>query len=245
MAKIRIYELARDLNMTNKMLLEKIRDMDIDAKSHMSSLDDEMLTRIRGKILGSPAKEIEETRIKPTLIRRRKKRVRQKPVTIETSADAEPELRPEKIEVKDQISEKILEDKELPPEKKEVPEIATEETAGIEEESVKKVEAPDEIMVKSEVLKEEPEAEKPVVKKLEKPAVLKKVKPKKVTRKRKKDTPAKIIKLPVAPPPKEKEPEIKKDLVSGLKAKSTTKPKTKRVRKRRLPKNRRKRRKNG
>ncbi|PLX45264.1 MAG: translation initiation factor IF-2, partial [Desulfobacteraceae bacterium] len=136
MAKIRIYELARDLNMTNKMLLEKIRDMDIDAKSHMSSLDDEMLTRIRGKILGSPEKEIEETRIKPTLIRRRKKRVRQKPVTIETSADAEPELRPEKIEVKDQISEKILEDKELPPEKKEVPEIAAEETAGIEKESV-------------------------------------------------------------------------------------------------------------
>ncbi|MDH3955317.1 MAG: translation initiation factor IF-2 [Desulfobacteraceae bacterium] len=227
MAKIRIYELARDLNMTNKMLLEKIRDMDIDAKSHMSSLDDEMLTRIRGKILGSPEKEIEETRIKPTLIRRRKKRVRQKPVTIETSADAEPELRPEKIEVKDQISEKILEDKELPPEKKEVPEIAAEETAGIEKESVKKVEAPDEIMVKSEVLKEEPEAEKPVVKKLEKPAVLKKIKPKKVARKRKKDTPAKIIKLPVAPPPKEKEPEIKKDLVSGLEAKPTTKPKTK------------------
>ncbi len=234
MAKIRIYELARDLNMTNKMILDKIRNMDIDVKSHMSSLDDETLARIRGKILGSPAKEIVETRIKPTLIRRRKKRVRQKPVIIETSA--EPKLRPEKIEVKDQTSEKILEDKKLPPEKelqdpekKEVPEIAVEETAGIEKESVKKVEAPDEIIAKSEAVKEEPEAEKPVVKKLEKPADLKRFKPKKVTKKRKKDTPAKIIKLPVPPPPKEKEPEIEKDLVSKLEAKRTTKPESKAI----------------
>lgn len=232
MAKIRIYELARDLNMTNKILLEKMRDMDIDVKSHMSSLDDETLARIREKILGSPTKEIEETRIKPTLIRRRKKRVEQKPVKIETSA--EPELRPEKIEVKDQISEKILEDKELSPEKepqepekKEVSEIAAEETAGIEKESVKKVKTPDETMAKSRVSKEEPEAEKPVVKKLGKPAALKKLKRKKVTKKRKKDTPAKIIKLPVTPPPKEKEPEIEKDLVSKPKAKLTTKPKSK------------------
>jgi translation initiation factor IF-2 len=234
MAKIRIYELARDLNMTNKMLLEKIRNMDIDVKSHMSSLEDETLARIRGKILGSPAKEVEETRIKSTLIRRRKKLVQQKPVKIETSA--EPELRPEKIEVKDQTSEKILEDKELPseketqePEKKEVSEIATEETVGIEKESVEKAEVPDDIMTKSGVPKKEPEAEKPVVKKLEKAAALKKLKPKKVTRKRRKDTPAKIIKLPVPPPPKEKEPEIEKNLVSKPEAKPTTKPKSKAI----------------
>ena len=219
MAKIRIYELARDLNMTNKMLLEKIRDMDIDVKSHMSSLDDDTIARIREKILGSPKKEIEETRIKPTLIRRRRKRVRQEPVEIEESA--EPEVRPEKIEAKDQPSKKILEDKKLPlkkedkkPEKKETPEISAEETAVIEKESVKKVEAPDEITAKSEVAKEKPEQ----------PAVPKKLKPKKATRKRKKDTPAKIIKLPVTPPPKEKEPEIEKELISKLEAELTTKP---------------------
>ncbi|MGW8324986.1 MAG: translation initiation factor IF-2 N-terminal domain-containing protein, partial [Desulfobacterales bacterium] len=209
MAKIRIYELARDLNMTNKMLLEKIRDMDIDAKSHMSSLDDDAIDRIKQKILGAPKKEIEETRIKPTLIRRRRKPIQQKPAEVKTSA--EPEVRPEKIEAKDQPSEKILEDKKLPPEKeaqkpekKEIPELSAEETAVIEKESVKKVEAPDEIASKSEAAKEKPEQ----------PAVPQKLKPKKVTRKRKKDTPAKIIKLPVTPPPKEKEPEIEKDLIS-------------------------------
>ncbi|MBW2054824.1 MAG: translation initiation factor IF-2 N-terminal domain-containing protein [Deltaproteobacteria bacterium] len=49
MAKIRIYELARDLNVTNKELVEKIRNMDIYVKSHMSSLDDEDVTRIKNK----------------------------------------------------------------------------------------------------------------------------------------------------------------------------------------------------
>jgi len=39
MAKIRVYELARDLNMTNKVLLDKIRNMNIEVGSHMSSLD--------------------------------------------------------------------------------------------------------------------------------------------------------------------------------------------------------------
>ncbi len=223
MAKIRIYELARDLNMTNKILLEKIRDMDIEVKSHMSSLEAETEALIRRKILGAPAKEIEETRIKPTIIRRRKKRVPKKPVEIETRA--EPELGPEKIDVKDQPVEKIIEDKELPPEKepkapkkKKTLETAVEETAGIEKEAV------DEVTAKSKVLKEEPETKKPVVKKLEKPAPLKKLKPKKVTRKRKKDTPAKIIKLPVAPPPKEKEPEIEKDLILEPEEKVTTLP---------------------
>jgi translation initiation factor IF-2 len=39
MAKLRVHELARDLNMTNKVLLAKLNDMDISVKSHMSSLD--------------------------------------------------------------------------------------------------------------------------------------------------------------------------------------------------------------
>ncbi len=47
MEKIRIYELARDLNMENKILLEKIGEMDIPVKSHMSSLDDEAVAIIR------------------------------------------------------------------------------------------------------------------------------------------------------------------------------------------------------
>ncbi len=100
MAKIRIYELARDLNVTNKALLEKIRNMDIDVKSHMSSLDDETVTRIKKNLLGSPKKEVDEKRIKPTIIRRRKKRVQQEPAQVVTAIEPE-EPRKKDAPVKD------------------------------------------------------------------------------------------------------------------------------------------------
>jgi translation initiation factor IF-2 len=73
MAKMRVYEVARDLNLTNKMLLSKLSDLDISVKSHMSSLDDEAVARIKTLIFGKKEETVEETRIKPTVIRRRKK----------------------------------------------------------------------------------------------------------------------------------------------------------------------------
>ncbi|MEJ2655664.1 MAG: translation initiation factor IF-2 [Desulfobacterales bacterium] len=213
MAKIRIYELARDLNMTNKMLLDKLRDMNIDAKSHMSSLDDDTVEDIKRKLRGSPAKEIVETRIKPTLIRRRKKRVPKEPVTID--AGPEPESPPEMIEVADQPSEKVFESKEPPiekepevPEKKEVP-----ETEAVAQKADKKSDASKESMTQPAISKEEPESQKPVSKAPEKPAGLKKLTPKKAGKKRKKETPAKIIKLPVTPPPEKKAIKTQKDQV--------------------------------
>lgn len=75
MAKIRVYELAKDLNMTNKVLLEKIKAMDIVVKSHMSSLDDDTVQQIKDKLFskGAPKKK-REVRVKATVIRRRKKK---------------------------------------------------------------------------------------------------------------------------------------------------------------------------
>ena len=75
MAKTRVYELARDLNLTNKILLSKLNDLDISAKSHMSALDDDTVARLRQQLFGKKEETIEETRIKPTVIRRRKKKV--------------------------------------------------------------------------------------------------------------------------------------------------------------------------
>ena len=72
MANMRIYELARDLNMTNKILLDKLSEMDISVKSHMSSLDDETIAKVRSHLFGTKEETIEETRIKPTVIRRRR-----------------------------------------------------------------------------------------------------------------------------------------------------------------------------
>ena len=75
MAKIRVYELARDLNKTNKELLEKIKNMGIAAKNQMSSLDNESVARIKAEIFGYKNEiETEETRKKPTISDKRKKR---------------------------------------------------------------------------------------------------------------------------------------------------------------------------
>ena len=76
MAKVRVYELARDLNMTNKVLIAKLHDLDIEVKSHMSALDEEVITTIKSSLFGAKEETVEETRIKPTVIRRRRKTVK-------------------------------------------------------------------------------------------------------------------------------------------------------------------------
>jgi translation initiation factor IF-2 len=185
MAKTRIYELARDLNVTNKALLEKIRNMDIDVKSHMSSIDDEIVIMIKKNLLGSPKGEVDEKRIKPTIIRRRKKLEKQEPVQVETAI--EPEEPPKKdAPVKDDAS------------------------GGAVAQTI--------------LSKEKPKTEKLAKSELKKPAVLKKLKKKKGAKKVKKDTPAKIIKLPVKPPPEKKAPKIEKDRVHKLKKKAAKTP---------------------
>jgi translation initiation factor IF-2 len=213
MAKIRIYELARDLNMTNKMLLDKLQDMDVDAKSHMSSLDDDTVDTIKRKLRGSPAKEIEETRIKPTLIRRRRKPAPQEPVEVEIAA--EPESPAEKVEAAEPPSETVPESKEPPleketpaPEQKVIPEAEDKEPG-----AVKTAEVPDADTAEPGAAKVEAETEKPVSKSPEEPVVLKKLTPKRAGKKRKKETPAKIIKMPVSPAVKKKETKIQKDQV--------------------------------
>jgi translation initiation factor IF-2 len=72
MAKIRVYEFARELNMTNRELLDKIRDLDIDVNSHMSSLDEDVVATIKSVLFGEKDDQLEEKRVRPTVIRRRK-----------------------------------------------------------------------------------------------------------------------------------------------------------------------------
>ncbi|MDY6950318.1 MAG: translation initiation factor IF-2 N-terminal domain-containing protein, partial [Thermodesulfobacteriota bacterium] len=44
---MRVYELAKQLNMTNKVLLEKLREMNMAVKSHMSMVDEEAAPHIK------------------------------------------------------------------------------------------------------------------------------------------------------------------------------------------------------
>ena len=95
MAKVRIFELARDLNMQSKELLEKLDEMGIEAKSHMSSLEDEAVKAIKANLLGKKMDVVEETRVKPTVIRRRKKVIRRERAIPEQPVEMEAEASPE------------------------------------------------------------------------------------------------------------------------------------------------------
>lgn len=60
MSKIRIYELAKELNLSSKELISKIQELDIDVNSHMSTLNDEEANLIK-ELFDESKKENSET----------------------------------------------------------------------------------------------------------------------------------------------------------------------------------------
>jgi translation initiation factor IF-2 len=79
MAKVRVYELARELNMESKVLVEKLIAGGVQIKNYMSTLDESEVAKARDIATGKVSEVIEEKRVKPTVIRRRKKTVRVQP----------------------------------------------------------------------------------------------------------------------------------------------------------------------
>lgn len=79
MSKVRVYELAKELNMKSKDLVDRLMAAGLDVKNYMSTLDEETIARAKDIISGALSEVIEEKRIKPTVIRRRKKTVRVEP----------------------------------------------------------------------------------------------------------------------------------------------------------------------
>jgi translation initiation factor IF-2 len=76
MAKIRVYELAKELGLDNKEILAKMRGLKIAVKSHMSVLTDEDVEKIRASMTDpaavvSSAGGVEEKRVARGVIRRR------------------------------------------------------------------------------------------------------------------------------------------------------------------------------
>ena len=128
MAKTRIYELAREFNMTNTVLLEKIKEMDISVKSHMSVLDDETVAMIQSELFSKKPEAIEEVRIKPTVIRRRK-RPAPKKAAIEPSVQPDEEVLPKAKTPADKTPEEGETPKVSPEDKKTEKKVADEVVA--------------------------------------------------------------------------------------------------------------------
>jgi translation initiation factor IF-2 len=97
MAKIRVYELAKELQMENKALVDLIREMGVDIKSHSSSLSDEEVSLIKGHLKGTKSLVVEEQRVKSTVIRRRKKIVEVEPAPQIPEEEPAAEVQPEPV----------------------------------------------------------------------------------------------------------------------------------------------------
>jgi translation initiation factor IF-2 len=192
MAKVRVYELARDLNMDSRELVDKLTAAGLGIKNYMSTLDDALLEKAREIAVGRVSEVVEEKRIKPTVIRRRKVQVVVQPEAAEEEPEV-PEEAPAVVEAAPSPEEERAEVVAEPPEAE------VKEEAEVMAEAV----APEEIVpsVEREVVEEAVKGPEGVGETVlpegedVQPMAEVRVKPKKGKKKRM-DQPARIIKLP-------------------------------------------------
>ncbi|MFC1841080.1 translation initiation factor IF-2 N-terminal domain-containing protein, partial [Thermodesulfobacteriota bacterium] len=96
MAKVRVYELAKELNIGSKELVEKLKSGGMVVKNYMSTLDEGEIKRARDIFNGTVSEVIEEKRIRKNVIRRRKKVVKVE--------EEKPEVKVDEKEAADQLS---------------------------------------------------------------------------------------------------------------------------------------------
>jgi len=191
MAKLRVYELAKELEIPNTDLLERIDSLGIQIKGHMSSLDEEQAQLLRDTVTGRAQQLIEEKRVRRGIIRRRRKIVKAEPPAEEVETEVAAETAPPVEEQAEAVVEA-----ELPPP------VVEGEAPEVEPEKPEKVEPDVEVAKKKEPAKIVKEKEKKV---------------KKPRRRGKKEAAAKIIKLPergaeAVPEPKKAEPKIEESM---------------------------------
>ncbi|MBT8451612.1 MAG: translation initiation factor IF-2 [Deltaproteobacteria bacterium] len=99
MSKVRVYEVARELGVENRDLIQRIATLGIQVRNHMSVLDPVEVDRIKRSLGKDRSEAMVEERIRPTVVRRkrRKKTEEAEPAlanTPETIPSQEPEPEP-------------------------------------------------------------------------------------------------------------------------------------------------------
>lgn len=110
MSKMRVYELAKELRMETNELVERLKGAGFPISNHMSALDGNDIDRAKDYLSGATSEIFEEKRVKPTIIRRRRKIIPkvQEPVEEEEPIIAE-EVQPSPEEVVPVPEEKVKE----------------------------------------------------------------------------------------------------------------------------------------
>ncbi len=206
MARVRVYELAKEFNMTNKALMDKLEKLSVEVRSHMSSLEDDQVRFIKKELFGKKA-DMSEVKIKPSVIRRRRTVKEQPPAPVKN---------PEKDEEKPLKKTGTVQEETIVKgkDKKTIPDTDTkaDKKPLIKEKTVK-----EKIEKKPEVVKDKQEPEKPSEKKkkedVSKKAVGKKADPD--------ETEKEKIKTEKVSKTEEKEPKEKRKIKKKKKKKSS------------------------
>ena len=51
MGKIKVYEIAKELGITNIQVIEKLNNMGVDVKTHLSTITDEVANKLKNLII--------------------------------------------------------------------------------------------------------------------------------------------------------------------------------------------------
>ncbi|BBD07918.1 translation initiation factor IF-2 [Desulfovibrio ferrophilus] len=107
--KLRVKDISAELGISNKELLQACRELDIPVKSHMSTLEDEDASAIRGHVKKAPTStEVVTKEVQPgAVVRRRRKKV--KAPNGQAEAEAKPEIIPEPQEEPAEAAAKVPE----------------------------------------------------------------------------------------------------------------------------------------
>lgn len=120
MTRYRVHELAKELNMDNKDLIDRLLKLGIQVKNHMSTLTDTAVLKIRQQSFDQKPEKVEEKRIGREVIRRRKRvELQAEPEFVEPAAEVEKQVEP----VAEIPEEPVL---ETPVEPQPIPEVPAE-----------------------------------------------------------------------------------------------------------------------
>ena len=122
MGKLRVYELAKEVNMSSNELVERLKSAGFSINNYMSSLDMDDVGRAKDYLSGATDEILEEKRIKPTIIRRRKKIIpkieekvlEEQIVEEEVTPPSEEEILVPEEKVEEVFKEVVQEVKEMP-----------------------------------------------------------------------------------------------------------------------------------
>ncbi|MBI2602009.1 MAG: translation initiation factor IF-2 [Deltaproteobacteria bacterium] len=103
MAKIRVYELARDLGVESKDLLAKLKALKIDVGSHQSTLSPTQIDKVRGALAAA----------KPKIVVRRRKKVSEEETAEEISQETEEAAETAESEIATEIPPTLQEEEEV------------------------------------------------------------------------------------------------------------------------------------